>query len=194
MQPPTRDHHADQRWRGAQDGRAHGAGNVVAAFTRMGQRAMGLDVGDGVAGQAGQRQCGADLVGHRMLDRRRGGVQIAPAEAPQVGVARVGADIHPLAVIIAKTNYILALGDLLKKRKSTITIPVYLADTLKLPERWAKTAMAEKRPIIPRTTSSSIIVKPENFFIESLLKNQKLLAIFCRCRGRPGAVRQVFLQ
>lgn len=27
-----------------------------------------------------------------------------------------GADIHPLAVIIAKTNYILALGDLLKKR------------------------------------------------------------------------------
>jgi hypothetical protein len=45
-----------------------------------------------------------------------------------------GADIHPLAVIIAKTNYVLALGDLLKKRKSTITIPVYLADTIHLPE------------------------------------------------------------
>ena len=47
-----------------------------------------------------------------------------------------GADIHPLAVIIAKTNYILALGDLLKKRKGSITIPIYLADTLKLPERF----------------------------------------------------------
>ena len=46
-----------------------------------------------------------------------------------------GADIHPLAVIVAKTNYILALGDLLKERKGAITIPLYLADTLKLPER-----------------------------------------------------------
>jgi len=49
-----------------------------------------------------------------------------------------GADIHPLAVIIAKTNYILALGDLLKKRKGAITIPIYLADTIRLPEREAK--------------------------------------------------------
>ncbi|MDH7500002.1 MAG: N-6 DNA methylase [candidate division NC10 bacterium] len=49
-----------------------------------------------------------------------------------------GADIHPLAVIIAKTNYILALGDLLKKRKRAISLPIYLADTLKLPERYMK--------------------------------------------------------
>jgi len=54
-----------------------------------------------------------------------------------------GADIHPLAVIVARTNFILALGDLLKKRKGTITIPVYLADTLKLPERWARTEHAD---------------------------------------------------
>jgi hypothetical protein len=46
-----------------------------------------------------------------------------------------GADIHPLAVIVAKTNYILALGDSLKRRKGPITIPVYLADTIRLPER-----------------------------------------------------------
>lgn len=50
----------------------------------------------------------------------------------------VGADIHPLAVIIAKTNFILALGDLLKKPRKTITIPVFLADTLWLPERYMK--------------------------------------------------------
>jgi len=50
----------------------------------------------------------------------------------------VGADIHPLAVIIAKTNYILALGDLLKKSRKTITIPIYLADTIWLPERFMK--------------------------------------------------------
>lgn len=49
-----------------------------------------------------------------------------------------GADIHPLAVIIAKTNYILALGDLLKKRKGAITIPIYLANTIRLPDREVK--------------------------------------------------------
>ncbi len=43
-----------------------------------------------------------------------------------------GIDVHPLAVIITKTNYILALGDLLAKRKGRIGIPVYLADALKL--------------------------------------------------------------
>jgi len=45
-----------------------------------------------------------------------------------------GADIHPLAVIVAKTNYILALGEVLKRRKGSVTIPIYLADTVKLPE------------------------------------------------------------
>ncbi|MBC8204940.1 MAG: SAM-dependent DNA methyltransferase [FCB group bacterium] len=49
-----------------------------------------------------------------------------------------GADIHPLAVIIAKTNYILALGDLLADRVRTFNIPIYLADTIKLPKMWAE--------------------------------------------------------
>ena len=46
----------------------------------------------------------------------------------------VGADIHPLAVIVAKTNYILALGDLLRKRGGKLSIPIYLSDTIRLPE------------------------------------------------------------
>jgi len=55
----------------------------------------------------------------------------------------VGVDIHPLAVTVAKTNYILALGDLLKKRQGKVTIPIYLSDTIRLPERWADTPMAD---------------------------------------------------
>jgi hypothetical protein len=55
----------------------------------------------------------------------------------------VGVDIHPLAVTVAKTNYILALGDLLKKRRGKMSIPIYLADTIRLPERWAETPMAD---------------------------------------------------
>ena len=61
-----------------------------------------------------------------------------------------GVDIHPLAVITAKTNYLLALGDLLKKRKGKVSIPVYLADTISLPERetqitlWVKIKLKEE--------------------------------------------------
>jgi len=55
-----------------------------------------------------------------------------------------GIDVHPLAVIVAKTNYLLALGDLLKKRgKGKIAIPIYLADSIKLPELVLETTMVE---------------------------------------------------
>ena len=47
----------------------------------------------------------------------------------------IGFDIHPLAVIIAKTNYLLALKDILKSKKGHITIPVYLSDSLKIPTK-----------------------------------------------------------
>ncbi len=53
-----------------------------------------------------------------------------------------GADIHPLAVIVAKTNYILALGDLVKRRRGPVNIPIYLTDTIKLPERVLEPGMA----------------------------------------------------
>jgi len=45
-----------------------------------------------------------------------------------------GCDIHPLAAIIAKLNYLLALGSSVRRTRKSIRIPVYLADMLKLPE------------------------------------------------------------
>ncbi|MEO0026421.1 MAG: N-6 DNA methylase, partial [candidate division WOR-3 bacterium] len=45
----------------------------------------------------------------------------------------VGFDLNPLAVITARTNYLLALGDLLQHRKDAITIPVYLCDSVVTP-------------------------------------------------------------
>ncbi len=44
----------------------------------------------------------------------------------------VGVDINPLAVVIARANYILTLGDLLQLGKRII-IPIYVADSLKIP-------------------------------------------------------------
>lgn len=45
----------------------------------------------------------------------------------------VGVDIHPLAVIIARATYVLALRDLMSESRRMVQIPVYLADALFLP-------------------------------------------------------------
>jgi len=48
----------------------------------------------------------------------------------------VGIDLNPLAVIAARTNYLLALGPLLKHRgREPLEIPVYLADSIMTPSR-----------------------------------------------------------
>jgi len=45
----------------------------------------------------------------------------------------VGFDLNPLAVISARTNYLLALGDLIQHRRGEISTPVYLADSILTP-------------------------------------------------------------
>lgn len=45
----------------------------------------------------------------------------------------VGIDLNPLAVIAARTTYLLALGNLLEQAKGEIDIPVYLADSVLTP-------------------------------------------------------------
>lgn len=55
----------------------------------------------------------------------------------------VGVDVNPLAVIIAKANYLLALGDLLYLGKK-ITIPIYVADSIKV----HKTTKTTQRTIL----------------------------------------------
>ncbi|MGO8732945.1 MAG: N-6 DNA methylase [Terriglobia bacterium] len=47
----------------------------------------------------------------------------------------VGIDIHPLAVIVAKMNVLLALGDLFQKRSGPISIQVYLANSIRHPTK-----------------------------------------------------------
>ncbi len=46
----------------------------------------------------------------------------------------VGFDLNPLAVISARTNYLLALGDLLQYRKGEIDIPIYICDSIMTPQ------------------------------------------------------------
>lgn len=48
-----------------------------------------------------------------------------------------GIDVHPLAVIVSKANYLLALGKLLRSARARIpvSVPVYLSNSIKPPER-----------------------------------------------------------
>ena len=46
----------------------------------------------------------------------------------------IGFDLNPLAVISARTNYMMAIADLLKYKKGEITIPIYLCDSIKCRE------------------------------------------------------------
>jgi len=47
----------------------------------------------------------------------------------------VGVDIHPLALIIARATYLAALGkELLEVREGDLIIPVYLSDSIRLPQ------------------------------------------------------------
>jgi hypothetical protein len=45
----------------------------------------------------------------------------------------VGFDLNPLAVISARTNYLLSVADLLKHKKGDVTIPIYLCDSINPP-------------------------------------------------------------
>jgi SAM-dependent methyltransferase len=63
--------------------------------------------------------------------RRKG---IDPAETLNLITRNiVGFDLNPLAVISARTNYLLAIADLLKYKKGEVTIPVYLCDSINPP-------------------------------------------------------------
>jgi hypothetical protein len=44
-----------------------------------------------------------------------------------------GFDLNPIAVIAARTNYLLAIADLLKHKRSEVTIPIYLCDSINPP-------------------------------------------------------------
>jgi type I restriction-modification system DNA methylase subunit len=44
-----------------------------------------------------------------------------------------GIDVHPLAVLISKANYLMSMGDIIKQKKGTLIIPVYMADSIVFP-------------------------------------------------------------
>ena len=84
-----------------------------------------------------------------------------------------GIDIHPLAVIIAKTNYILALGTLLSSRTEPIRIPVYLSDSIRLPAKEQLSVFVQV-PSFKVTLDGHEVFIPEDFVNEQKLYDQTI--------------------
>jgi len=66
-----------------------------------------------------------------------------------------GVDVHPLAVTIARTNFVLALGDDLRAYGKHFSVPIFMADSLNLSEvpvdlnSLAKLAGKKRQPNLP---------------------------------------------
>ena len=78
--------------------------------------------------------CGSGTFLYMAIREKRRLLGDSAATLKHIGSAVVGMDIHPLACIVAKANYVLALGDLMAKRKRKVAIPVYLANSIRPPE------------------------------------------------------------
>jgi SAM-dependent methyltransferase len=64
----------------------------------------------------------------------------------QILVGIVGFDLNPVAVITARTNYLIALGELLRYRRGrTVEIPVYLCDAVLTPVERRQLDMGARR-------------------------------------------------
>jgi SAM-dependent methyltransferase len=71
----------------------------------------------------------------------------------------VGIDLNPLAVIAARTNYLLAIQELLDYRDGEISIPVYLADSISVPT--ASRTIQTYGDIVVRTAVGDFVVPAE---------------------------------
>lgn len=87
----------------------------------------------------------------------------------------VGFDINPIAVLTARTNYLIALARF-NLEKTQVTIPVYLTDSIVLPELSKQTKLTDKVKLYNIRTTKDIfaipnVIKPRISDVMHLLKS-----------------------
>lgn len=86
--------------------------------------------------------CGSGTFLLRLIARKR---QAGCGLAEILGTVR-GSDINPLAVLTARTNYLLAVRDLLEQAEDPVELPVAPADALNLPEDTPRAGLVVGNP------------------------------------------------
>jgi hypothetical protein len=120
--------------------------------------------------------CGSGTFLYQAVRQKRALLGDHPETLAHIQDAVVGVDIHPLAVIVAKTNYILALGDLLRKRRGKIAIPIYLSNAIRLPEREAQTTLWMQLPSYRIELDGQLIHLPEKLLDQPTLYDRAIEA------------------
>ncbi len=78
--------------------------------------------------------CGSGTFLQTSIELARGSLSLTGGELLSSILSSVmGIDVHPLAVIVSRTTYLLAIQDLLEHADEPITLPVFLANALMMP-------------------------------------------------------------
>ena len=109
----------------------------------LAEHVISLTLGDADVGNWKRRildpACGSGtflVILIKQMRQRAVDAGVNPSELLQEILANViGFDLNPLAVIAARTNYLFALGDLLRSRTDDIDIPIYQADSVLTPSQ-----------------------------------------------------------
>jgi hypothetical protein len=101
-----------------------------------------------------------------------------------------GLDIHPVAVIIARVTYLLALAPVLLNRRGAISIPVYLGDAMQLSVTAVLDAqeLRVKVPPAPGGNGETTLDFPEVFCRDSMLFDKAIEVI--RNASEAGLTRR----
>jgi methylase of polypeptide subunit release factors len=75
--------------------------------------------------------CGSGTFLYQAIQHKKKHLPATRESLERILGSMVGIDIHPLAVIVAKMNVLLALGDLLQKRSRPLSVQVYLANSIR---------------------------------------------------------------
>jgi type II restriction/modification system DNA methylase subunit YeeA len=98
----------------------------------------------------------------------------------------VGYDLNPLAVLTARTNYLLAVADLLAYVKGSVELPVYLSDSIMIEGEEEKATRLTTKVYVLRT-SGGIFFIPVNVVERGLLPG--ILAEVSRCLENRYSVK-----
>jgi SAM-dependent methyltransferase len=98
----------------------------------------------------------------------------------------VGFDLNPLAVLAARTNYLIALGKLLKYKRGDIELPVYFADSI----------LVDRKPTLYGTYAYSLKTEADEFQIPTGVVRKgllpKVLAVLEECVQTTGCSEEIF--